>query len=109
MLGHPALGAAANVAHYTTLEEVSPVPITAVVITIVVQVMEALRAAGLEESNLIFGIDYTRSNKYQGEETFGQRSLHHIEKGLLNPYQQVQSSCSPSSALPPLLPDGHLH
>jgi len=55
------------------------------------QVQEALREAGLESSNVIFGIDYTKSNETNGRITFSRRSLHSISNTFMNPYQQVIS------------------
>mmetsp|Transcript_44564 Transcript_44564/g.115889 ORF Transcript_44564/g.115889 Transcript_44564/m.115889 type:complete len:323 (-) Transcript_44564:359-1327(-) len=55
------------------------------------EVQTALRRAGLESSNLIIGVDYTKSNTWNGEKTFGGKSLHHIDPHgrVLNPYQRV--------------------
>ncbi|KAJ4961010.1 hypothetical protein NE237_020920 [Protea cynaroides] len=50
------------------------------------QVTEALAHAGLESSNLIVGIDFTKSNEWTGAKSFNRRSLHHIGD-TLNPYQ----------------------
>jgi len=53
------------------------------------EVQDGLRKCGLESSNLIIGIDYTGSNKSSGKRTFGGKNLHHIEEGVINPYQEV--------------------
>lgn len=53
------------------------------------QVTEALRGAGLESSNLIVGIDFTKSNEWTGRQSFNGRSLHTISSGALNPYEQA--------------------
>ncbi|KAF3974813.1 hypothetical protein CMV_001887 [Castanea mollissima] len=54
------------------------------------QVTEALACAGLESSNLIVGIDFTKRNEWTGAKSFRKRSLHHIGGGL-NPYEQAIS------------------
>ncbi|KAL7190308.1 hypothetical protein ACSBR2_022564 [Camellia fascicularis] len=54
------------------------------------QVTEALAHAGLESSNLIVGIDFTKSNEWTGARSFNRRSLHYIGSGL-NPYEQAIS------------------
>ena len=42
------------------------------------EVQKALQKSGLESSNLIIGIDFTKSNKWTGEQTFGGKSLHFL-------------------------------
>ncbi|VFQ73519.1 unnamed protein product [Cuscuta campestris] len=54
------------------------------------EVTDALARAGLESSNLIVGIDFTKSNEWTGKRSFGGRSLHDIGRGL-NPYEQLIS------------------
>ncbi|KAL7140641.1 hypothetical protein ABFS83_08G002500 [Erythranthe nasuta] len=54
------------------------------------EVTEALKHAGLESSNLIVGIDFTKSNEWTGKRSYNGRSLHHIGNGL-NPYEQAIS------------------
>lgn len=59
------------------------------------EVQEALRSAGLESSNLIIGVDYTKSNTYTGKRTFNGKCLHDIDiqnPTNLNPYQRVITS-----------------
>lgn len=51
------------------------------------EVQKKLIAAGMESSNLIFGIDYTKSNLYTGEKTFHNKSLHDCT--VENPYMEV--------------------
>ena len=50
------------------------------------EVTDGLRAAGLESSNLIVAIDFTKSNTWMGRETFGGNSLHATNLGFDNPY-----------------------
>ncbi|KAH0933724.1 E3 ubiquitin-protein ligase RGLG1 [Brassica rapa] len=52
------------------------------------QVSEALARAGLESSNLILGIDFTKSNEWTGAKSFNKKSLHHISN-TPNPYEQA--------------------
>ncbi|XAR51931.1 hypothetical protein NMG60_11006738 [Bertholletia excelsa] len=54
------------------------------------EVTEALARAGLESSNLVVGIDFTKSNEWTGARSFHRKSLHHIGN-VLNPYEQAIS------------------
>uniref|UniRef100_A0A1D1YC12 E3 ubiquitin-protein ligase RGLG1 n=2 Tax=Anthurium amnicola TaxID=1678845 RepID=A0A1D1YC12_9ARAE len=54
------------------------------------QVISALRDYGLESSNLILGIDFTKSNEWTGKHSFNRRSLHAIGDRP-NPYEQAIS------------------
>ncbi|AQK48897.1 E3 ubiquitin-protein ligase RGLG1 [Zea mays] len=54
------------------------------------QVTDALAQAGLESSNLIVGIDFTKSNEWTGKFSFHGRSLYHISN-TPNPYEQAIS------------------
>ncbi|KAK1601089.1 hypothetical protein QYE76_008368 [Lolium multiflorum] len=54
------------------------------------QVTDALSHAGLESSNLIVGIDFTKSNEWTGKVSFNNRSLHAIGD-TPNPYEQAIS------------------
>ncbi|KAI3989266.1 hypothetical protein MKX01_004815 [Papaver californicum] len=54
------------------------------------QVTTALARAGLESSNLIVGIDFTKSNEWTGARSFNHKSLHHIGD-YPNPYEQAIS------------------
>ncbi|CAK9320839.1 unnamed protein product [Citrullus colocynthis] len=55
------------------------------------QVTEALIKAGLESSNLIVGIDFTKSNEWTGRTSFNGSNLHDLSGSLLNPYEQAIS------------------
>eukprot|EP01024_Parvocaulis_polyphysoides_P052055 TRINITY_DN51274_c0_g1_i1.p2 TRINITY_DN51274_c0_g1~~TRINITY_DN51274_c0_g1_i1.p2 ORF type:complete len:139 (+),score=19.28 TRINITY_DN51274_c0_g1_i1:146-562(+) len=63
--------------HYTSLE----------------QVQNALRKNGLESSNLILAVDFTKSNEWTGKHSFGGRSLHaiHGPNEAMNPYEEAIS------------------
>jgi len=53
------------------------------------QLQHGLRAAGLESSNLIVGVDFTKSNEWTGKRTFMGHCLHALSRQFLNPYQTV--------------------
>ncbi|CAN8240405.1 unnamed protein product [Cochlearia groenlandica] len=52
------------------------------------QVSKALREAGLESSNLILGIDFTKSNEWTGKTSFNGKCLHEIGE-TPNPYEKA--------------------
>lgn len=54
------------------------------------EVTEALQQAGLESSNLIVGIDFTKSNEWTGKYSFNGCCLHDIDAAP-NPYEQAIS------------------
>ncbi|KAK4484973.1 hypothetical protein RD792_007579, partial [Penstemon davidsonii] len=58
--------------------------------TSVEQVTRALAESGLESSNLIVGIDFTKSNEWTGKESFDGNCLHHIGENS-NPYEHAIS------------------
>lgn len=53
------------------------------------EVQQHLIKNGMESSNLVLGIDYTKSNLYTGEKTFNGKSLHDCT--VVNPYMEVIS------------------
>lgn len=52
------------------------------------EVQKALMDRGLEGSQMIVGIDFTKSNEWTGKNTFGGQSLHSLQTGR-NFYQDV--------------------
>ncbi|KAM5586908.1 E3 ubiquitin-protein ligase RGLG4 [Rosa sericea] len=58
--------------------------------TSIEQVTDALKKEGLESSNLIVGIDFTKSNEWTGKKSFNNRSLHAIGD-VPNPYEKAIS------------------
>eukprot|EP00803_Ostreobium_quekettii_P009197 evm.model.scf_3184EXC.1 EVM.evm.TU.scf_3184EXC.1 scf_3184EXC:2175-3741(-) len=54
-------------------------------------VTDALRAAGLESSQLMIGIDFTKSNEWTGKYSFNGKCLHHTSDDGPNPYEQAMS------------------
>ena len=69
------------------------------------EVTKAITKAGVDNCGLIFGIDYTLSNKLQGQKTYSGKCLHDLtgECGV-NPYQEV--ICILGETLEPLDDDG---
>eukprot|EP01024_Parvocaulis_polyphysoides_P074898 TRINITY_DN9664_c0_g1_i5.p1 TRINITY_DN9664_c0_g1~~TRINITY_DN9664_c0_g1_i5.p1 ORF type:complete len:195 (+),score=14.37 TRINITY_DN9664_c0_g1_i5:88-585(+) len=55
------------------------------------EVTDALRKQGVESSNLIVGVDFTKSNEWSGKHSFYGRSLHSFDSTVLNPYEEVIS------------------
>ncbi|KAM3211320.1 hypothetical protein ACQJBY_064855 [Aegilops geniculata] len=54
------------------------------------QVASALRDQGLESSNLILGVDFTKSNEWTGKRSFNGKSLHKLGDAP-NPYEAAIS------------------
>ncbi|KAF9664329.1 hypothetical protein SADUNF_Sadunf16G0007100 [Salix dunnii] len=54
------------------------------------KVTKALVQATLESSNLIGGIDFTKTNEWTGSRSFHLKSLHHLGDSL-NPYEHAIS------------------
>ncbi|KAK9846704.1 hypothetical protein WJX84_007274 [Apatococcus fuscideae] len=52
------------------------------------EVQHELRRNGLESSNLIVGLDFTKSNEWTGKYSFQGRSLHAVTPSG-NPYEEV--------------------
>lgn len=57
--------------------------------TCIDDVVQGMRGAGLESSNVIIGVDLTKSNEWNGKKTFQGRCLHHLDPHFSNPYEEV--------------------
>ncbi|XP_052765247.1 copine family protein 2-like [Mya arenaria] len=68
------------------------------------EVTTAIQNVGLKECGLIFGIDYTLSNRMQGKDTYDGLSLHDVQPSRTNPYQEV--ICILGETLEPFDDDG---
>ncbi|EFJ43779.1 hypothetical protein VOLCADRAFT_119008, partial [Volvox carteri f. nagariensis] len=55
------------------------------------EVQDALRKGGLESSNLIVALDFTKSNEWTGKRSFGGKSLHAIGD-MPSPYEDAISA-----------------
>eukprot|EP01025_Chloroclados_australasicus_P016441 TRINITY_DN1826_c0_g1_i1.p1 TRINITY_DN1826_c0_g1~~TRINITY_DN1826_c0_g1_i1.p1 ORF type:complete len:323 (-),score=41.31 TRINITY_DN1826_c0_g1_i1:516-1484(-) len=55
------------------------------------QVQDALRKQGLESSNMIIGIDFTKSNEWSGKDSYYGLNLHSLNGKVLNPYEEVMT------------------
>eukprot|EP01024_Parvocaulis_polyphysoides_P021604 TRINITY_DN20238_c0_g1_i1.p1 TRINITY_DN20238_c0_g1~~TRINITY_DN20238_c0_g1_i1.p1 ORF type:complete len:371 (+),score=61.56 TRINITY_DN20238_c0_g1_i1:221-1333(+) len=55
------------------------------------QIQEELINIGMESSNLIIGIDYTKSNEWTGKDSFKGKNLHSIQDSALNPYEEAMA------------------
>jgi len=53
------------------------------------EVQHAIRLEGLESCELIFAIDFTKSNTWTGVNSFGGKCLHDTTSGRDNPYQRA--------------------
>ncbi|CAM9614810.1 unnamed protein product [Phaeothamnion confervicola] len=57
-------------------------------------VQDALREKGLESSNLIIGVDFTKSNEWTGKRSFDGRCMHDVAGPGETPYEQVLRAVS---------------
>lgn len=55
------------------------------------QVQQGLQQAGLESSQLIIGVDFTKSNEWTGKYSFQSKCLHTITDQMMNPYEEAMT------------------